>query len=416
MKQVTAILIGAGIRGTIAYASYALKHPEEFNVLAVAEPNEERRRAFAAAHNIPEELQFADYKELLAKDKFADCALVCTQDKMHFEPTMLALEKGYHVLCEKPMSPDKQEIIQMGNAAEKYKRILSICHVLRYSPLFRKIKSLLDAGAVGRIMNIQHIEKVAFWHHAHSYVRGNWRNSEQSSPMILAKCCHDLDILLWLVGANCTQIQSFGKLSYFTAENMPEGAPKHCLDGCKHRDECSYYAPKFYLERPIAVSDGFIYSVVEKNEPELVMEALKKGPYGRCVFQCDNNVVDHQVVNMEFANGVNATLTMSAFTNTCARELHIMGTEGELRANMDTNTITVQNFLDGATNTITLDAPKGGHGGSDERMIKDFIQNIAAETGTQTSAKMSVESHLMALAAEDSRLCGKVVHMAEFGN
>ena len=174
MKKVTAILIGAGLRGGYVYSQYALDHPDEFQVVAVAEPDKERREIFAAKHHIPEELCFKSYEEILAKEKMADCAMVCTQDQMHYEPVVMAMEKGYHVLCEKPMSPDKEEIIKMGEMAKKYNRILSVCHVLRYSPFFSKLKELLEEGRIGRLITIQHIEEVGYWHHAHSFVRGNW--------------------------------------------------------------------------------------------------------------------------------------------------------------------------------------------------------------------------------------------------
>ena len=222
---------------------------------------QERRELFAAKHNIPKELQYESYEELLQQDKMADCAMICTQDKMHYEPVTMAMQKGYHVLCEKPMSPDKEEIIKMGAMAKKYDRILSVCHVLRYSPFFSKIKEILEEGRIGRMMSIQHIEEVGYWHHAHSFVRGNWRNKEESSPMILQKCCHDMDIMLWLADSKCKKISSFGELTYFTEENAPTGAPKYCMDGCEHRDQCPFYAPRFYLEHPKAVEDGLVYAV-----------------------------------------------------------------------------------------------------------------------------------------------------------
>ena len=326
MKQITSILIGAGLRGGYVYSQYALDHPDEFKVIAVAEPDQERRKLFAAKHNIPKELQYESYEELLQQDKMADCAMICTQDKMHCEPVTMAMQKGYHVLCEKPMSPDKEEIIKMGAMAKKYDRILSVCHVLRYSPFFSKIKEILEEGRIGRMMSIQHIEEVGYWHHAHSFVRGNWRNKEESSPMILQKCCHDMDIMLWLADSKCKKISSFGELTYFTEENAPTGAPKYCMDGCEHRDQCPFYAPRFYLEHPKAVEDGLVYAVTDQADSVHVLEALKKGPYGRCVFHSDNTVVDHQTVDIEFENQVTASFLMTAFTNQCARRIRFMGT------------------------------------------------------------------------------------------
>lgn len=411
MKQVTAILIGAGLRGGYVYSSYALEHPNEFRIVAVAEPDPVRRREYAQKHQIPEELQFHSYEELLEKEKMADCAMVCTQDNMHFEPVVKALEKGYHVLCEKPMSTKAEEIMKMGEMAEKYGRELSICHVLRYSSFFMKLKELIDSGKIGKLMSIQHIERVGYWHHAHSFVRGNWRNAQESSPMILQKCCHDMDILLWLTGSKCRKVSSFGKLSFFKAENAPKDAPERCLDGCPHRDNCAFYAPKFYLEHPKAVEDGLIYAVTPDIRPEAVTEALKTGPYGRCVFHCDNTVVDHQVVNLEFENEVNVSFAMSAFTDRCAREIRVMGTKGEIVGNMEDGEIVAYDFLDSSVEKIQLHTPKTGHNGSDTRMMKEFVQLIAAdgELKNRTNAAVSVESHLMALAAEESRLSGETI-------
>lgn len=416
MKQVTAILIGAGLRGDYAYSSYALDHPGEFQVVAVAEPDETRRKEFGGKHNIPEDMQFASYESLLSREKMADCALVCTQDHMHFEPVIMALKKGYHVLCEKPMSPDAAEIVKMGSMAEKYGKILSICHVLRYSPFFVKLKELLDAKRIGRLMSIQQIEEVGYWHHVHSFVRGNWRNAEQSSPMILQKCCHDMDILLWLVQSHCLNISSFGKLTFFKEENAPEGAPERCLDGCEHRDVCPYYAPGFYLEHPKAEADRLVYAVTGDIRRETVIQALKEGPYGRCVFHCDNDVVDHQVVNLEFENEVNVSFVMSAFTKDCVRKINLMGSTGQITGNMDEGRIELYDFVSGNTETIDLHTASTGHSGSDECMMRDFVR-LVAEDGKRegkTTASASVESHLMALAAEKARVSGQTVSLPAF--
>lgn len=409
MKQVTSILIGAGLRGGYVYSQYALDHPDEFRVVAVAEPDQKRREEFAQKHGIPKERQFTSYEELLSQDKMADCAMVCTQDQMHCEPVVMAMEKGYHVLCEKPMSPYKEDILKMGEFAQKYDRILSVCHVLRYSPFFTKLKSLLDEGAIGRLMTIQHIEEVGYWHHAHSFVRGNWRNAEESSPMILQKCCHDMDILLWLTGSHCKKISSFGELTYFKEDNAPDNAPAYCMDGCAHRENCPFYAPKFYLEHPKAEEDGLVYAVTSKADAEYVIPALKKGPYGRCVFHCDNTVVDHQTVDIEFENGVTASFLMTAFTNQCARRIRLMGTKGELKGDMEAGVIEWIDFVSGTTQTIQLHTPTKGHSGSDMSMMHDFVRMVGEGRQGKTDAAVSVESHLMALVAEEARVSGEVI-------
>lgn len=416
MKQVTAIVIGAGLRGAEAYAGYALKYPNELRIVAVAEPDEERRTRFSKLHNIGAAYQYEDYKTILEEKQMADCAFVCTQDKMHYAPVTKALEKGYHVLCEKPMSPDSHEIVEMGKMAERYQRILSICHVLRYSPFFVKIKELLLEQKIGRLMSIQHIEEVGYWHHAHSFVRGNWRNAEESSPMILAKCCHDMDILLWLTDSPCVSVSSFGDRTFFRKENAPEGAPHYCMDGCAHRDKCPYYAPKFYLEHKRALVDNLVRAVSQDTRESEVLKKLKTSPYGRCVFWCDNTVVDHQVVNLKFENQVDVSFEMCAFTNDCKRKINLMGTHGQIIGDMEEGTIKIHDFVTGNEEMIAIHTEAAGHGGSDMAMMKDFTALIASEGKREavTGAGVSVESHLMAIAAEQSRVEGRIVDMAEF--
>ena len=244
MKQVTAIVLGAGQRGAEAYAEFARNFPNEMKIVGVAEPRADRRARFSQRYGVPEARCYASWEEALAPEKYADCVLVCTQDRMHYRPTLMALEKGYHVLCEKPMSVDRDEMIGMVEAARRADRVLSVCHVLRYSPFFMKLKEMLASGAVGQLVAVQHIERVGYWHAAHSYVRGNWRNLAESSPMILAKYCHDLDIMNWLVGSRCKSLSSFGSLLHFTRDHRPEGAPERCLDGCPHRDGCPWTTPR----------------------------------------------------------------------------------------------------------------------------------------------------------------------------
>ncbi len=417
MSKARVALIGAGLRGQ-GYTEYALRHPDEMQVVAVADPNPNRREKMKRDHGIEADMLFDDWRALLARPKLADAVLVCTQDKMHYEPTMRALDAGYHVLLEKPMSPDPVECIAMGEKAKEAGLVFSICHVLRYTPFFGTLKRLLDEGRIGRLLSIQHNENVGYWHQAHSFVRGNWRNSAESSPMILAKSCHDMDILLWLAGADCVRVSSFGSLSHFKAEHAPEGAPERCTDGCPAAETCLYYAPKVYLgEDPgwlgAAISDDPSYEAREK--------ALREGPYGRCVYRCDNDVVDHQVVNLEFEGGVTAAFTMTAFTNDVSRTLKLMGTEGEIRASMENDDIELIRFGAGARERIKTDAAgsagqEGGHGGGDGGIVRDFVGLVRAGGKGKglTAAEDAVQSHLMAFAAERSRIRGEVVRLASY--
>lgn len=413
MKKVTAVLLGAGNRGKDAYGAYALQHPDEIQFVAVAEPRNDRRQIFAKQHGIKNDMCFTDWRELLAKEKLADGILICTQDRMHIEPTVKALEKGYHVMLEKPMAADPKECVIMGEYAKKYGRIFLICHVLRYTRFFSILKRLLDENRIGRLISIQHNENVSYWHQAHSFVRGNWRNSSETNPMILAKCCHDMDIMLWLAGADCTKIASFGSLTHFKNENAPAGSPKRCTDGCPAQNECLYYAPNMYLKEEI---DWPTATISEDTSLEARKKALMEGPYGRCVYKCDNDVVDHQVISAEFANQVTAAFTMCAFTNDCSRTIKLMGTGGEIRGAMEENEIEITDFLTGNKETIHINAPKLGHGGGDAGIMHEFVKYIQSVdlSCELTSASVSVQSHLMAFAAEKARLENKVVNMEEY--
>lgn len=412
MKKITAAVLGAGLRGRDAYASYGLKHPDEIEFVAVAEIDEKRRNIFKELHNIKDENVFDTWEDLLEKDRLADCIFICTQDRMHYEPAMQALEKGYHVLLEKPMSPDPEECIKMGEMAKKCNRAFTICHVLRYTKFFSTIKKIIDSGRIGRLMTIMHNEYVGYIHQSHSFVRGNWRNSEETSPMILAKSCHDMDILLYLVGADCTKISSFGKLSTFKEENAPEGAPLRCLDGCPAAKTCQYNVHKIYLTEN---TDWPTSAITEDLSFEGRYKALKEGPYGRCVYHCDNDVVDHQVVNMEFANEVTASFTMTAFSRQ-NRTIKVMGTEGFIRGNMDKNVIEVHDVINNTVESIDLGESLEGHGGGDYGLMEDFIDIVRndGKSSSKSSADLSVQSHLMSFAAEKSRLEGKIIDIEEF--
>ncbi|MBB6674530.1 Gfo/Idh/MocA family protein [Cohnella nanjingensis] len=415
MNPVKIALIGAGQRGHV-YTKYALTHPQEAKVVAVAEADPARRREFRDLHGIEDGNTFADWRDMLAAPKTADAILICLQDRMHYEPTIQALEAGYHVLLEKPMSTDPLECLLMGAKAAEIGTHFDICHVLRYSPFFATLKKLLAKGTIGRLMSIQHNENVAYWHQAHSYVRGNWRRSDESSPMILAKSCHDMDILLWLAGADCVRVSSFGSLSHFRSDNAPEGAPLRCLDGCPAQNACLYYAPNTYLTD----NTDWPTSVISNDMSyKARAAALMTGPYGRCVYHCDNDVVDHQVVNLEFANEVTAAFTMSAFTNENHRTIKLMGTRGEIRGAMDKNEIEIIRFGRSENELITLEGIDGhiGHGGGDSLMIANFISSISDGSGERrTSAQASVQSHLMAFAAEQSRLTHQVIDMNRYTN
>jgi predicted dehydrogenase len=522
-KPVTAVLVGAGQRGYEAYGAYALTHPGDVRFVAVAEPNTQRRARFAEAHAIAEARQFHTWEDLFALGKIADAALICTQDRMHVDPTLAALEAGYDILLEKPMATTLVDCVRLVQTAEQAGRLLQIGHVLRYTPFFSTLNEIIASGRLGDIITVEHRENVSYWHMAHSYVRGNWRNRDLASPMILAKCCHDLDILFWNLGA-CRRLNSFGSLTHYRPENAPPGAPERCTDGCPVAEECPWYAPRLYmdlvpliqvarrsnstlervgaslaLDRPGLLNfarrvipgldatldyRGWPVSVItEDASPEGRLHALETGPYGRCVYHCDNDVVDHQVVNMELESGASVVLVMQGHSHREGRTMRYDGTRATLRASYYPfmQEIQIHDHLTGGVETIrpgVRGVGTTGHGGGDAglmgafvRMIRHVGQGVGLETspnkrenrfaegqgvgqetspnkrenrfaegqgvGQETSpnkrgyrfaeglpteaasahattARESLESHLMAFAADQARLQGTVVAMDEF--
>ena len=343
-------------------------------------------------------------------------------DRDHFDPSMKAIELGYDILLEKPVSPIPEECVKLEAAAREKGVSVLICHVLRYTPFFRAVKKVINDGLVGKVMNIEHLEGVGNIHQSHSFVRGNWGNSEKSSFMLLQKSCHDLDILQWLVDKKCTRVHSFGNRTYFREENAPEGAPRFCAEGCPVADTCYYNAVKIYLDENCT---GWFRTSATKNPnptKEDLEKAVRESDYGRCVFRCDNDVVDHQVVNMEFEDGVLCSFTMSAF-NFGGRKLRVMGTKGEIYAEADSPTIKYYSFETKETTEINIedaiasDSILTGHGGGDSGIINAFYDMLDGKVNSELSdISISVKNHMIAFAAEKSRLEGRVVELSEFDN
>lgn len=412
MKQpVTMVIGGLGVRGFEVYASYAHRHPEKARVVAIAEPNEEKRNAAKEMLGLPDSACYTSMEALLEQPRLSDVAVIATQDRQHVGHAIPALKKGYHLLLEKPISPSLQECIALRETAHACRRIVAVAHVLRYTEIFSTVKTLLEGGSIGRLIHMDLIENVAYWHFAHSYVRGNWRRAESTSPMILAKSCHDLDILRWLADAPCRTVSSVGGLSVFQKENAPAAAAARCVD-CSLEAGCPYSAPQIYLRNEktgvLHGNTDWPCSVLDVHPtPQSITRALETGPYGRCVYRCDNDVADHQCVSMAFANGVCATFTVTAFTADCCRSLRAMGSLGELEIDMLNNRVRLRPFgkEDQILRLTPIQDKFAGHGGGDDRMMDAFVEMLASGTGEpRTSLDASVDSHIMALAAEQSRL------------
>lgn len=401
-------MLGAGNRGLGTYGVYAKKHPSDLKFIAIADPDEERRTYFANEHQIESDMVYETADQILKEPKFADAIFVCTQDRQHTDSVLKALRLGYHVFLEKPMAIKPKEVLRIQKQQALYHRKVVVAHVLRYAPFFVTLKKILSDQILGDIMTVDHIENVGYYHQAHSFVRGNWKHSDTSSPMILAKSCHDMDILCYLLDQKPKWISSFGELTHFKKESM-EDVPDFCLDGCKHQETCLYYASKVYLH----AGDWMKFPVSNDLSDEAILEALKKGPYGRCVYRSKNNVVDHQNVAIQFEKGTIVNFMMTAFTNEIKRTIHIMGTKGELWGDMNDPVIKIKPF-EKPMIEVKVDVQEGGHGGGDDAVMKRFINALKYDWDTKEDLDIAVTGHLLALAAEDSRIEKKIVDFDQY--
>ena len=414
-KPVTVMVIGAGGRGR-TYAQYAEKFPKSMKIVGVADLNPHRRKEMAKKHNIPAENQFGDFRDALSKAKFADAVVIATPDSLHYEPCMKALALGYDVLLEKPVAPTEKECRDIMKQAHKYNRIVAVCHVLRYAPYFVALKQVLESGAIGDLVSVQHFEPIRYYHFAHSFVRGNWPHSKTSTPIILAKSCHDLDILRWLIDKPCQTIAAEGSLHLFKKENMPKGATDRCIDNvgggdCPHEKECPYSSKYIYMEQKKFLGPFDL----PRKDPALIREKLKTMNYGRCVYRCNNDQCDHYVAIMKFEGDITASFSMDAFTPYGGRRTRFMGTKGFIEGDMTSFT-----FYDFRTNHKSVWDQKisevaeykgSGHGGGDHLLVRDFVRAVSAQDSSLLSSTIdvSIESHVMGFMAEKSRKSNKKV-------
>lgn len=406
------VIIGTGSRGMI-YGQWAVDHGIE--IAGIAEKRPDRLQDAAQKLKVPAGMCFSDGADLLSMGKIADAAIITTLDRDHFGHVMQALRCGYDILLEKPISPDPAECMKIEETANTLGRRITVCHVLRYTSFWCRIKSILDSGELGRIVAIKHSENIGAFHMAHSFVRGNWRNDVLSSPIIMQKSCHDLDILLWLTNAHCTKVSAFGGLSFFREENAPAGSSDRCLN-CEVSKDCIFDAWKAY--RPVLGQWPADVVCLEQTEAALT-DALKNGPYGRCVFRCDNNVCDHMSIALAFDTGVTATFSLTAQTSACHRNIHIMCERGEIEADDSKRQIVVRKHVSSQADTfeeqvIHIRTNGSGHGGGDDGIMEDFTAGFTGTAESRSSISRSVESHLMACAIEQARLTGQVVDMEEY--
>ncbi len=406
-KPVTAITLGAGSRGNV-YGNYAVQYPDQLDIIGVAEPIAIRNERYTKKHNIPDANRFKTWEDVFKKPKFADAVIISTPDNLHYGPCMEALKMGYDVLLEKPISPSEKECRDILNLAKKTGRIVAVCHVLRYAPYFVKLRELMQSGAIGEIMSIQHLEPIGYDHMAHSYVRGNWHNSKATTPIILAKSCHDLDILKWMLNKSSKSIQAFGDLKWFRKENAPAGSTARCTDGCAVEKTCPYSALESYAVKKRRV---YVFDMPEdKAEWDAhILEKLKTTNYGRCVYRMENDQPDHYTTNILFDGNITASFSMEAFTSYEGRRTRVMGSTGDIVGDMSSFTLT--DFRTGKKTEWKQNTD--GHGGGDWRLVADWIQAISQQNASLLTSTIdaSIESHVMGFAAEKSRKENKVVEI-----
>jgi predicted dehydrogenase len=413
MKPVSLIIIGAGSRGS-SFARFAQQNPDQAQVVGVAEPRPFYRQRVADQNLITPEHAGVDWRTLVDQPKFADAVIIATPDRFHAEPAVAFADRGYAILLEKPMATTEADCRRIVESVQRNHSLFAVFHDFRYMNYTRKLKEIIAAGIIGDIVSIQHLEPVGYWHQAHSYVRGNWRNEAQSTFMLMAKSCHDIDWLRYIIGKRCVQVSSFGSLTHFKRDQKPleAGEAQRCLD-CVYEPRCPYSARRFYMGRFRKGELGWPLDVVTSVfTEEGVLTALKEGPYGRCVYECDNDVVDHQVVNLLYEDGVTASFTMTAFAEVSDRKTQIFGTRGELRG--DLAKLIHYDFLTEKTQIIDTtppDSPTGGHWDGDINVLRSFVHAVA--TGDTSSilsgAEETLETHLTVFAAEKSRREGRTV-------
>lgn len=411
-RAVTLAVVGAGARGA-AYGELAAQWPGRVRVTAVAEPRDAVREHFADRHDLSPDRVFSTWQDLAAQGRIADAVLIATLDADRLAPTHAFAELGYDILLEKPIAPTEAETVAIGEVGARTGATIAVCHVMRYTPYTKALRELLPL--IGDIVSVEHLEPIGWYHFAHSFVRGSWRREDRATFVLLAKSCHDIDWLGYVIGRRAQRVSSFGTLTHFRPENRPEGASDRCVT-CAVERSCPYSAARIYRQ---GLRDGgtkrYFTRVLTENvlTEEAVTAALTDGPYGRCVYACDNDVVDHQVVNIEYGGGVTASFTMTAFTPLENRHTKIFGTRGQLTG--DGRHLSLYNFATELTTVVdtSLDGSSAaeGHAGGDSGLIQAFV--TALHDGRPdlilSDIAESVASHRVVFAAERARHEGSVI-------
>lgn len=413
LKPLKTIIVGGGHR-SLTYANLANIESDKMEIVGVADPDENRRNSIAKLYNIPPERCFETAEELALVPKFADAVINGTMDHIHVDTTIPLLKAGYDVLLEKPFSVNEKEARELVEAAEKYGRKVMVCFVLRYAPFYRKIKDLILADEIGEIISIQTSEYVSYHHMSTSHVRGKWNNSDRChSSMLLAKCCHDIDIMMWLMSeTKPALVSSFGCNKQFVKENAPENSGTRCLVDCPLVDKCLYSAKRIYIDHPDRWS-FYVWDALEHLENPTIedkIELLKTSPYGVCAYKSDNNVVDHQTVSVMFENGATGIHNMVGGTSYGTRTIHITGSKGVIKGDFEKGKFTLSKIdprpeCEHEDTVFDLRIDNDTHGGGDLDLVRDFVAYARGEKPSVscTSITDSLSGHLVVFLADKSR-------------
>ncbi|MBR2375210.1 MAG: Gfo/Idh/MocA family oxidoreductase [Clostridia bacterium] len=434
MKKIKAVILGYGDRSS-RYAEYAKLVPQELEIIGVIDISELKLKQAQAKFDLPNGSLYANLDAFLQANVACDVVINGTMDQLHYVTTMALLERGYNILLEKPITANPQELLDIREKAREKGCKVVVCHVLRYTPFYSTIKKILDEGKLGKIVNMQLNEHVWHGHFVNSYVRGKWRSEKEcGSGLLLAKCCHDTDLMCWLNNATVpAKVSSFGSKSLFCEKNAPEGATQYCYQ-CPHQKDCMFDAYKFELEKDFI--PFYTWMGIEKPLDEITVEEkkefLKKDVYGQCVYKTDMDIVDRQCVSVEFANGSIGTLNMVGGASKAGRYIHVICEYGEIVGYIEENKITVREFdkkdvwyhesvidFSEQNDLSKEDNSVGGHYGGDFYIMQDLVRYLNGEkTSVSTTViEDSVNSHLICYAAEKARKEHVVVDISkEYGN
>jgi predicted dehydrogenase len=408
-KTIRVAVIGAGVRGT-SLARKLSSSGLSAEVAAVADPDEEKRRSFADEFNLGKDAVFTGWEDLTNKMSGCDAAIIATLDNQHAGPAVACLNRNWHILLEKPLADSFPDCMKIVKTQEERQKVVAVCHTLRFMAGFRKVKNLISGGAIGDLVHADHMEAIGHLRFAHNYVRGRWAREKENTFLLLHKCSHDIDYLSWLFSEPCVKVSSFGSLKYFTSANAPAGSTHRCTDGCVIRETCLYSAPAIYVNAPL--NEWPAREICKIHSTEEHLNAIRNGPFGVCVWHAENDVVDHQVVMMEFEGGATATCTLTGYSATNGRRVRLQGTHGEILFDEAAGTISIKRFTGQKEDLIHIAAPESYHP-EDKDIVDEWLSSIINSTAVTVDAVEALRTHAVVFAAEISRKENRIVEISE---